>query len=184
MAEERGNEQQSSSTVAENTGTSTAAENTGTSTAADNTETSTAANNTEKLPAWVVVFLRLCLFSPFKWKNCTLSVSSIHCLWLGVHIAKLVYLTILTIKIGNCRETVSTVVGEGYTALQHTLLKDWDASFETLPYPPAHGKFASYSIDDLKSRINYTVAKESIFLFIPKVEDNILRSHVWDSQLL
>ncbi|XP_060588694.1 uncharacterized protein LOC132744096, partial [Ruditapes philippinarum] len=106
---------------------------------------------------------RLCVYPPMKLQNGKLKLSTFHIIWFIFHTAKLVLLTSLTFKIGHCREILAFTVTDGYITLQHTLLKDWIASFETLPYPPAHGQFASYTIDDLKSRIDYTVSQESCF---------------------
>jgi hypothetical protein len=47
-----------------------------------------------------------------------------------------------------------------YTAANFT-------GWETLPYPPAQGDFAVYTIDDLESGINYAVKNVSTFTFMP-----------------
>ena len=60
---------------------------------------------------------------------------------------------------GYERGNFNSVVKRGHLTLKHLLLKDWDASWETPSYPPAHGDFAVYDIKDLKERINYSVEK-------------------------
>ncbi|XP_060592685.1 mucolipin-1-like isoform X2 [Ruditapes philippinarum] len=106
---------------------------------------------------WLVFALRFFLFSPIKWKRNGCWISLFHLVWFAVFIAKTWYLTVMTFEIGNCRETVFSSIEDGYIALHHNLLKHWDASFETLPYPPSTGKFAVYNQEDLRKRINYAV---------------------------
>ena len=60
---------------------------------------------------------------------------------------------------GYERGNFNSVVKRGHLTLKHLLLKDWDASWETPSYPPAHGDFAVSDIKDLKERINYSVEK-------------------------
>ena len=60
---------------------------------------------------------------------------------------------------GNDRSNFSDVVNRGELTLRHLLLKDWDASWETLPFPPAQGDFAVYDIEELKERINFAVER-------------------------
>ncbi|XP_060596971.1 mucolipin-3-like [Ruditapes philippinarum] len=129
----------------------------------------TQANGENHVPApakpigtlWLVFALRFFLFSPIKWKRDGCWLSAIHLVWFAIFITKTCYLTMLTFQIGNCRETVFSSIEDGYIALHHNLLKNWDASFETLPYPPSIGKFAVYNQKDLRKRINYAV--ENVF---------------------
>ncbi|XP_053401141.1 mucolipin-3-like isoform X3 [Mercenaria mercenaria] len=106
---------------------------------------------------WLTFALRLFLFSPIKWKGGACWISVFHLAWFVVYIVKICYLTHVTFQIGHCRERVSSIIEDGYIALHHTLLQNWDASYETLPYPPSIGKFAVYNTDDLRKRINYAV---------------------------
>ena len=62
---------------------------------------------------------------------------------------------------GNDRIDFNNVVERGHLTLRHLLLKDWDASWETIPYPPAQGDFAVYDIANLKEDINYAVTNVS-----------------------
>ena len=58
---------------------------------------------------------------------------------------------------GDDRVDFNNVVHRGHLTLRHLLLEGWDASWETLPYPPAQGDFAVYDIDELKEKINFAV---------------------------
>ena len=58
---------------------------------------------------------------------------------------------------GDDRVDFNNVVHRGHLTLRHLLLKDWDAGWETPPYPPAQGDFAVYDIETLKEKINYAV---------------------------
>ncbi|KAH3769825.1 hypothetical protein DPMN_171102 [Dreissena polymorpha] len=108
---------------------------------------------------WLKFFIRLLIYSPLKFNNGSLWISLPHFLLLLAYVAKLALITILVFKVGECRARLSTVVLHGQTALRHILLLHWDATYETLPYPPSIGVFAAYDIEDLKSRINYSVAQ-------------------------
>ncbi|XP_060565988.1 uncharacterized protein LOC132725012 [Ruditapes philippinarum] len=136
-----------------------------------------------KCTPWLVFALRFFLFSPIKWKRNGCWISVIHLVWFAVFIAKTCYLTILTFQIGYCRETVFSSIEDGYIALHHNLLKHWDASFETLPYPPSSGKFAVYNQEDLRKRINYAV--ENVFNlevtatgYFKKLESDFVKIHL------
>lgn len=52
--------------------------------------------------------------------------------------------------------------------MKNLLLKDWDPSLETPPYPPSHGKFAAYDSKTLQDKINYAVEN-----FYSLMEDSI-----------
>ncbi|KAH3769875.1 hypothetical protein DPMN_171156 [Dreissena polymorpha] len=108
---------------------------------------------------WLKFFIRLLIYSPLKFNNGSLWISLPHFLLLLAYVAKLALITILVFKVGECRARLSTVVLHGQTALRHILLLHWDATYETLPYPPSIGVFAAYDIEDLKGRINYSVAQ-------------------------
>ena len=72
------------------------------------------------------------------------------------------------LNFGNDRAEFNTVARLGHRTLRHLLLKDWDASWETPPYPPAHGEFAVYDIESLKDNINYAVTKVSFIYTVYK----------------
>ena len=67
---------------------------------------------------------------------------------------------------GDERQSFNNVVERGHQTLQHLLLEDWSASWETPDYPPAHGDFAVYDINDLKEKINYAVGQVILIRFV------------------
>ncbi|XP_053402653.1 mucolipin-1-like [Mercenaria mercenaria] len=103
------------------------------------------------------VLLRLFLFSSLKWKEKRCWISGIHLFLLCLHVTKIEVMTVLTFQIGTCRTTVYMTVYEGYNALRHSMLLHWDAIYETLPYPPSPGAFATYTQPDFQERVNYAV---------------------------
>ena len=42
-------------------------------------------------------------------------------------------------------------------AFKHLLLKDWDPAYETMPYPPATGKYAIYNLGYLYQHMNFAM---------------------------
>ena len=46
-------------------------------------------------------------------------------------------------------------------AFKHLYLKDWNPSFETLPYPPATGTYALYTIPKVYESIDYAMERVS-----------------------
>lgn len=62
---------------------------------------------------------------------------------------------------GDERGNFNNVVKRGHLTLKNLLLKNWDASWETPPYPPAHGDFAVYDINSFKEKINFAVQNVS-----------------------
>ena len=51
-------------------------------------------------------------------------------------------------------------------ALKHLYLKNWENSYETMPYPPAVGTYGIYTIEDLKDHINFALERVSLILCI------------------
>ena len=81
---------------------------------------------------------------------------------------------------GDDRVDFNNVVQRGHTTLRHLLLKDWDASWETLPYPPAQGEFAVYDIEALKEKIDYAVTNvRQPYLQFYSVSQKVKFSDVW-----
>jgi len=58
---------------------------------------------------------------------------------------------------GRDRSALVGVIDRNNVALKHLLLKDWDSSHETMPYPPSVGPYAIYTIKDLHEHIDYAV---------------------------
>ncbi len=48
-------------------------------------------------------------------------------------------------------------ISESNITFHHLFVRDWDLSFETLPYPRASGDFAIFTNYDLRDSINYAV---------------------------
>ncbi|XP_053389165.1 uncharacterized protein LOC123549602, partial [Mercenaria mercenaria] len=85
------------------------------------------------------------------------SINFIGALWMGFDLIKIILVSIYVCKVAEHRGRFSVLVNHGHVTLRHMLLRGWDASFETLPYPPAHGEFAVYNVEDLVKSIDYTV---------------------------
>ncbi|XP_060552426.1 mucolipin-3-like [Ruditapes philippinarum] len=125
------------------------------------------------------LLLRLNFYSAFKLKGNTWNLHLIYCVVFLVQIIKVALLTNQMIYFGNDRGNFSSVVNRGDLALRHLLLENWDASWETLPYPPAQGDFAVYTIADLESSINYAVKnyynaeREAIGYYVRTADDKM-----------
>ncbi|XP_060586632.1 uncharacterized protein LOC132742282 [Ruditapes philippinarum] len=123
--------------------------------------------------------LRLYFYSAFKFKANTCQFHLIYCFVFLVQIIKVALITSQLFKFGNDRGNFSSVVDRGHLVLRHLLLENWDASWETLPYPPAHGDFAVYTIDDLEKGINYAVKnyynaeREAIGYYVRTADDKM-----------
>ena len=74
---------------------------------------------------------------------------------------------------GYERGNFNNVVRRGHMTLKTILLKDWDASWETPPYPPAHGDFAVYKIKILKEKINYAVENVRMYPVLKRNKDGM-----------
>ncbi|KAK7101273.1 mucolipin-3-like isoform X2 [Littorina saxatilis] len=87
-------------------------------------------------------------FSKFKARR--------HLPWkMGLQFLKIVILTIQLVQFGYQRGEVVEFFERSQKALSHLMLKDWDPSYETMPYPPATGTYALYSVDALLDHIDY-----------------------------
>ncbi|KAH3893255.1 mucolipin-3-like [Dreissena polymorpha] len=75
----------------------------------------------------------------------------------ALQVIKVSLLTTEMIHFGKDRGNFKEIIGKGELALKHLLIKGWDASWETSPYPPAHGDFAVYTVDDLLGRVSHAV---------------------------
>ncbi len=47
-------------------------------------------------------------------------------------------------------------------AFKHLYLQNWTPSFETLPYPPASGPYAVYTIPEFYSMVNYAQTRVNV----------------------
>lgn len=104
-------------------------------------------------------YLKMYFYRAFKWKDNSCSFYLVFFICFLVEISKLTCVTVQMFTFGNDRSNFSDVVNRGDLTLRHLLLKDWDASWETLPFPPAQGDFAVYDIEELKERINFAVER-------------------------
>ncbi|XP_053409003.1 mucolipin-3-like isoform X2 [Mercenaria mercenaria] len=124
--------------------------------------------------------LRLYFYAAFKWKGNTCYFHLIYCFFFCIQIIKVALLTTQMFQFGNDRGNFSSVVNRGHLTLRHLLLEHWDASWETLPYPPAQGDFAVYTISDLESGINFSVQnyynaeKDAIGYYIRTPDDKMI----------
>ncbi|XP_045165455.2 mucolipin-3-like [Mercenaria mercenaria] len=101
--------------------------------------------------------LKLYLYSAFKLQGSTCSIHPVNFAFLLVQTIKIILISSQMFDFGYDRGNFSEAVNRGHLTLRHLLLEGWDASWETLAYPPAQGEFAVYTIDDLKSGINFAV---------------------------
>ncbi|GFN95147.1 mucolipin-3-like [Plakobranchus ocellatus] len=76
---------------------------------------------------------------------------------LSLQIVKVVIITVQIIIFGAQRQSIVEFFERSNLAFKHLLLSDWDTSFETMPYPPAAGPYAIYSISGLYNHMNYAM---------------------------
>nr|KAG5705297.1 hypothetical protein BaRGS_010748 [Batillaria attramentaria] len=74
---------------------------------------------------------------------------------LSLQLIKVVIITVQLVIFGGQRSDIVEYFERHDTALKHLLLKGWDPSYETMPYPPATGRYAIYSKDDFFDAIEY-----------------------------
>ncbi|CAL1548462.1 unnamed protein product [Lymnaea stagnalis] len=87
---------------------------------------------------------KLLNFHGFPWK-------------LTLQIIKLVLITIQVVIFGGQRENIVEYFERSDLTYKHLLLKDWSPAFETLPYPPASGDYAIYSMPNLFEHMNFVM---------------------------
>ncbi|XP_076462043.1 mucolipin-3-like [Babylonia areolata] len=79
-----------------------------------------------------------------------------HIPWkLMLQIIKIIIITVQLVQFGAQRSDIVEYFEQNQKALEHLLLKNWDPSYETMPYPPATGDYALYSVDDLLDYIDF-----------------------------
>ena len=66
------------------------------------------------------------------------------------------------VQFGGQRSEIVEFFEGNQKALQHLLLKGWDPSYETMPYPPATGDYALYSVNDLLDSIDFAWENVSV----------------------
>ena len=60
---------------------------------------------------------------------------------------------------GTYRASHVNFLEKSTVAFKHLFLKDWDPSFETMPYPPATGPYAIYTIPQFYEAANYAMKR-------------------------
>ncbi|KAL8610596.1 hypothetical protein ACOMHN_006315 [Nucella lapillus] len=93
---------------------------------------------------------------------------------------KIVFITIQLLQFGGQRSDVVDYFEQNHRALQHMLLKNWDPSYETMPYPPATGPYALFTVVDLLDYIDYAWGQyhnlsETSLSTINLIKDDALR---------
>jgi len=66
------------------------------------------------------------------------------------------------VQFGGQRSEIVEFFEGNQKALQHLLLKGWDPSYETMPYPPATGDYALYTVNDLLDSIDFAWENVSV----------------------
>ncbi|XP_062591240.1 mucolipin-3-like [Saccostrea cucullata] len=80
------------------------------------------------------------------------------CPWkLVLQIFKVFLVTAQLIMFGYERALFVEYVELNNIAMKHMYLLKWDPSFETMPYPPATGRYAIYSANDLIDHVNFAM---------------------------
>ncbi|XP_005099929.2 mucolipin-3 [Aplysia californica] len=87
---------------------------------------------------------------------------------LTLQIIKVLMLTTQVVIFGAQRETMVEYFEGSDLSFKHLLLNGWDPSYETMPYPPATGQYAIYTLGDLLDHMNnvseryYTMPNSSL----------------------
>ncbi|KAL3868784.1 hypothetical protein ACJMK2_041545 [Sinanodonta woodiana] len=78
------------------------------------------------------------------------------CPWkLLIQIVKIILITVQLIQFGFTRSSFVEYVHRTGVALKHLYLKEWQSTYETMPYPSASGPYAVYTIDALEQHIKF-----------------------------
>ncbi|RUS71855.1 hypothetical protein EGW08_020389 [Elysia chlorotica] len=89
---------------------------------------------------------KLMYFHGFPWK-------------LSLQIVKVVIITVQIIIFGSQRQSIVEFFEKSNLAFKHLLLKDWNPAYETMPYPPASGKYAIYNLGGLYDHMNFAMER-------------------------
>ncbi|XP_022318033.2 mucolipin-3-like [Crassostrea virginica] len=82
------------------------------------------------------------------------------CPWkLLLQIFKVVIVTVQLVMFGYERALFVEYVEKNNIAMKHMYLKNWDPSFETMPYPPATGVYAIYTASELVEHVNFAMTE-------------------------
>ncbi|KAL4235836.1 Mucolipin-2 [Mactra antiquata] len=93
------------------------------------------------------------------------------CPWkLLIQIVKVILVTIQLIQFGYSRSSFVEFAEKSTLAMEHMYLKDWTNAYETMPYPPASGRYALYEIHEIIDHINHATCEYA------KTEDDAIGS--------
>lgn len=76
-----------------------------------------------------------------------------------LQIVKVVLVTVQLVMFGVSRASHVDFLEKSNVAFKHLYLKDWTASYETMPYPPSTGVFAVYTIGDFYASVNFALSQ-------------------------
>jgi len=76
-----------------------------------------------------------------------------------LQISKVILVTIQLCVIGSNRSSHVSFLEKSTVAFKHLYLYNWDPTYETLPYPPASGPYAVYTIPDFYECVNYAMMR-------------------------
>ncbi|XP_052777042.1 mucolipin-3-like [Mya arenaria] len=74
-----------------------------------------------------------------------------------IQIFKIALVTAQLVQFGYSRSSFVEFTEKSTIAMRHFFLKDWTNSYETMPYPPAIGKYALYTIDEITDTIDHAM---------------------------
>lgn len=74
-----------------------------------------------------------------------------------LQLVKVVLVTVQLILFGTSRASHIDFLETSEIAFKHLYLKDWTPSYETMPYPPAMGTYAVYTIADFYDAVNFVL---------------------------
>jgi mucolipin 3 len=74
-----------------------------------------------------------------------------------LQLVKVVLVTVQLIVFGTSRASHIDFLETSEIAFKHLYLKDWTPSYETMPYPPAMGTYAVYTIGDFYDAVNFVL---------------------------
>ncbi|KAL8575327.1 hypothetical protein ACOMHN_003161 [Nucella lapillus] len=79
-----------------------------------------------------------------------------HIPWkMSLQFLKIIIITVQIIQFGGQRSDVVEYFEHNQNSMKHLLLKGWDASYETMPYQPATGKYALYTVEELLDSVQF-----------------------------
>ena len=79
---------------------------------------------------------------------------------------------------GQQRYSIVEYFEKNRIALKHLLLKNWDPSFETMPYPPATGQYAIYTQQELVDYVNFAMYQ----VLLPSKDSNTNYQYITDQK--